>query len=210
MDQLIVLAFQLIVLLFSVMIHEISHGAVALMLGDTTAKDADRLTLNPVKHIDLFGSIILPILLFITSHGSFVIGWAKPVPYNPARLKNPKLGAGLIGLAGPLSNFFIAVVFGLLLRVLSISLGTPLGAMFIYIISINILLAAFNLLPIPPLDGSSVLFAFLPDRFRQVQYFLTKYGLIILVLLILVGGFDAILGNIVSFVYRLIVGQNLF
>src|SRR3989344_8699741 len=106
----IFLAFQIIVLIFSVMIHEISHGAVALKLGDTTARDLGRLTLNPLKHLDPIGSFLLPLILAI-SHAP-VIGWAKPVPYNPFNLRDPKRGAAIIGVAGPISNIALAIVFG--------------------------------------------------------------------------------------------------
>src|SRR3989338_4079103 len=111
MDFRIIL-FQIIVLFFSVVIHEVSHGVVALMLGDKTAKDAGRLTLNPLKHIDPFGSVLLPVLLLI-AQSPILFAWAKPVPYNPYNLKNPKSGAALIAAAGPLSNIILAVIFGI-------------------------------------------------------------------------------------------------
>jgi Zn-dependent protease len=210
-DQLPILIFQLAVLLFSVMIHEISHGAAALALGDTTAKDAGRLTLNPLKHLDPFGSVILPLFLFVFSGGAFVIGWAKPVPYNPFNLKNPRQGAALIGLAGPLSNVLMAVVFAVLIKAAGVlndfAFAQPMAVLFSFVVFINILLAIFNLLPIPPLDGSNILFAFLPEKFRELKLFLLRYGFWILILFILLGGFHLILGPAVNFVYRLLVGQ---
>ena len=124
MDTTVILIFQLIVLIFSVMIHEISHGYIAEYLGDPTARLAGRLTMNPLKHLDFFGSFLLPVSLFLLSQGGFVFGWAKPVPYNPVYLKNPKAGAGKIACAGPLSNLLIAVSFGALLRILLYS-GYP-------------------------------------------------------------------------------------
>ena len=162
MNEVLFLIFQLAVLLFSVMIHEVSHGTAALRLGDTTAKDAGRLTLNPLKHLDVFGSIILPISLFILSGGSFILGWAKPVPFNPMNLKNPKRGAGMIAAFGPLSNFTIAIVFGIALRILfpfsEIAFIASLILLLNTIVVINILLGVFNLVPLPPLDGSNILF----------------------------------------------------
>ena len=117
--QGIVLIFQLIILLFSVTIHEVSHGAMAYKLGDPTAKDSGRLSLNPLKHLDPFGSFLLPLFLFLVSKGSFVFGWAKPVPFNPLLLKKPKRDIGLVAFAGPAANLSLAIIFGLLLRFFS-------------------------------------------------------------------------------------------
>jgi len=203
------LIFQLAVLLFSVMIHEVSHGAVALKLGDPTAKDAGRLTLNPIKHLDFFGSFLLPVLLFFVSAGTFVLGWAKPVPYNPYNLKNPKTGAGIIGVAGPLSNILVAIIFGIFIRILATFAVTPTIAalilLFNIIVFINILLAIFNLLPLPPLDGANVLFSVLPKKFEQVRHFLERYGFFLLILFIFFG-FQLII-PIINTLFRLIVGS---
>ncbi len=206
MNEGIVIVFQLVVLIFSVMVHEISHGAMALKLGDTTAKDAGRLTLNPVKHIDPFGSVILPLLMALPAlFGGPVgpiFGWAKPVPYNPWNLKNPKAGAGIIAAAGPLSNLTIAAVFGVLARFAAE--GGALLGLFQLVILINISLAFFNLIPIPPLDGSNILFAFFPDRSHAFRAFLTRYGLFILLAYIFFG--FPLLGSAVEFFYRLFTG----
>jgi Zn-dependent protease len=208
MDQFVLLVFQLSVLLFSVMIHEVSHGTAALKLGDPTAKDLGRLTLNPIKHLDLFGSIILPISLFILSGGSFVLGWAKPVPYNPANLKNPKMGSGIIAAVGPLSNLIVAVVFGLTLRLLFPFADIPLVASLLllinFIVFINILLAIFNLLPLPPLDGSGILFSLLPEKLQGIQEFLMRYGFWLLILFIFFG-FQLII-PIIGSIYKFLVG----
>lgn len=210
MDSALILVFQLIVLIFSVMIHEISHGYIAEYLGDSTARFAGRLTLNPLKHLDFFGSFLLPVSLFLLSGGSFVFGWAKPVPYNPVYLKNPKSGAGKIASAGPLSNLIIAVAFGALLRILlysHYSFSSELGTFFSFIVYINLLLAVFNLVPVPPLDGSKVLFALLPSTessFRLIA-FLERYG-IVLILLFVFFGFHLIT-PIIDILYYVVAGH---
>lgn len=182
------LIFQLIVLIFSVMVHEIAHGAVALALGDETAKRAGRLTLNPLKHLDPFGSVILPLLLALPAFfggSAVIIGWAKPVPYDPRYLKNPKLGAALIAGAGPLTNLILAAVFGGLMRLVPV-LGLPpaMTELLGVIVLINIVLAVFNLVPIPPLDGSKILAMLLPARYYHFYYLLEIYGFIILLFFI--------------------------
>ncbi len=176
--------FRLTVLIFSIIIHEISHGYIAEYLGDPTARLAGRLTLNPIKHIDLFGSILLPGFLALTGHPIF--GWAKPVPYNPYNLKDPQKGGGLIALAGPLSNMLIAIVFGLCMRFLSTATVLPLEqtnsllGMFGLIVAMNVLLALFNLVPIPPIDGSKVLALILPRRWQfHVDVFWARVGTLI-------------------------------
>lgn len=202
--------FQLSVLLFSVMIHEVSHGLMALRLGDPTAKNAGRLTLNPMKHLDPFGSIILPIMLFVLSSGTFVLGWAKPVPYNPLFLKNPKRGAGLIAAVGPISNVIVAIVFGLLLRLIvpfaEIPIITNLVILLNIVVFINVLLAIFNMVPLPPLDGSGILFSLLPNRFVEIQRFLNRYGFWILILFLFFG--FQFLFPIIGGIYKLIAGPG--
>lgn len=188
------------------MVHEISHGAVAYYLGDDTAKRLGRLTLNPISHIDPVGSIILPLLLSIPrlfGLPTIIIGWAKPVPYDPRNLKNPKTGAGLIALAGPASNLLLAVVFTILLKlviVFKLSLGLALA--FQIIIFINLLLAVFNLFPVPPLDGSKILFALLPDGAYKLQIFMERNSLVIILLFLFFG--LNYLGNLVAFFNLLI------
>jgi len=158
--------FGIVVLIFSVMVHEISHGAMALYFGDETAKHRGRLTFNPIKHIDPFGSLLLPALLLLTSGGGFAVGWAKPVPYNPWLFSNQKWGPALAAAAGPVSNLIIAVVLALIFRVgLSTEVVSPeLGPLFGAVIMINLALAVLNSLPIPPLDGAEVLQALVPPQ----------------------------------------------
>ena len=186
----IILIFELIVLIFSVMIHEISHGFTAYRFGDTTAKDAGRLTLNPMKHIDPFGSVLVPLMLFVF-RSPILFGWAKPVPFNPGNLKNVKRDSGLIALSGPLSNFLIAVVFSLIAKALvfifHISPADNLIAFLDIIILINVALGTFNLVPLPPLDGSKVLFSVLPRGTEKFQFFLEQYGFFLVILFIFLG-----------------------
>lgn len=178
--------FSLIVLLFSVIIHEIAHGSVALHLGDTTAKNAGRLTLNPLKHLDPFGSIILPLfLLLLTAGQGPVFGWAKPVPINPFNLRDQKWGALKISVSGPLMNFLVAVIFGLVIRF--ISLPEPVLMLFSIIAIYNFAWGIFNLIPIPPLDGSHILFSFLPEGFNRLKLLLQQYGMFILIFFIFLG-----------------------
>src|SRR4030042_5789406 len=175
----------ILILLFSVVIHEVSHGFAANQLGDPTAKYAGRLTLNPIKHLDLFGSIIFPLILIIMSKltgGGFIFGWAKPVPYNPLNLKNKKWGPAIVAAAGPGSNLIIALVFGLSIRFLPTASSiyfANLAYIFSIIVWINALLAIFNLIPIPPLDGSKILFAALPYKYQQLSLRVERYGLIL-------------------------------
>lgn len=206
------LVFSLLVLLFSVIIHEIAHGVVALQLGDPTAKLAGRLTLNPVRHLDPFGSVFLPLLLFIMTQGQGpIIGWARPVPYNPYRLPNPKRAGGLIAVAGPATNLAVAVVFGILLRILGTLpasvLATNLMVFFDIAVSTNIILAVFNLVPIPPLDGSKVLFSLLPLKVSlTTQMLLERYGFF-MILIFVFFGFRFIL-PIAQILYSLITGNG--
>ncbi|OIO50275.1 MAG: site-2 protease family protein [Candidatus Brennerbacteria bacterium CG_4_8_14_3_um_filter_43_14] len=177
------IVFYFLVLIFSVVIHEVSHGYAAKMQGDDTAEHMGRLTLNPLRHIDPVGSVILPLFLYITSRLAggplFLFGWAKPVPYNPLNLKNMRWGQLLVAAAGPFSNLAIATVFGLCVRFGIAPIDAPLGILFYAIASINVMLGVFNLTPIPPLDGSKILFAFLPRQWDAVEQFLNRNSLIL-------------------------------
>jgi len=202
--------FFFLVLLFSVVLHEVSHGVAALELGDTTARDAGRLTLNPMKHLDMIGSVFLPLILIIfailTGRG-IIFGWAKPVPINPFNFRDKKYGEAKVALAGPLSNFALALVFGLPMRFIpAISVNYPLYTLFSIIVWLNILLALFNLIPIPPLDGSHILFTFLPKEAIAIKIFLLQFGFFIL--LIFIFFFFSWFLPVVDWFYKLIVGSS--
>jgi Zn-dependent protease len=197
----------IIVLIMSAVVHEVSHGLAAFWLGDSTAKYMGRLTLNPLKHLDPFGSFLMPVMLLLLSGGRFFFASAKPVPYNPYNLRDQKYGPAIVGAAGPLSNIAIALVFGIFLRIFMASGLVPAGdavtlinnlfsggsmlgsglsgiaILFITIIYVNILLAFFNLIPFPPLDGSKILFAILPIS-EETKLRLEQGGFIFLLLFI--------------------------
>lgn len=201
MDNSII--FQLIIVLFSVVIHEVAHGTAANYLGDPTAKNAGRLTLNPLAHLDLWGSVLIP--LFLVLAGLPVIGWAKPVPYNPYNLRDQKKGPALIGAAGPLSNLVIAVGFGILIRIFIASgIDSLIISFFAIIVFINLLLAVFNLVPIPPLDGSKLLFAILPYKYENIQRMLEENYLILIFVFIMFG--LRIIETLVYFLFAIITG----
>lgn len=177
------LIFSIIVLIFSVIIHEVSHGYAAYAQGDNTAKYAGRLSLNPLKHLEWFGSFILPLMSYML--GGFIIGWAKPVPFNPYNLRNQRWGEALVALAGPVSNICIAVFFALLFHFgILFSLGDGFVEIGLLIIKVNLVLATFNLIPVPPLDGSKILFSILPYHMRDIRDFLEKNGTFILIFFI--------------------------
>ena len=195
--------FQIVVLIISVMAHEIAHGAVAYYFGDPTAKNQGRLTLNPLKHIDLFGSIILPVLLYITNSG-FIFGWAKPVPYNPYNLKKRRLGEFCVSIAGIITNFLIAIVFAIFIRFALVwGFSQPTIELITYIILLNITLGVFNLFPIPPLDGSKILFTLIPYRYERQLMAMEKYGIYILIIFIVFFGW--IISDIVGWIFNFIV-----
>jgi Zn-dependent protease len=200
----IIVIFYFIILIFSVILHELAHGYMAFSLGDPTAKYEGRLTFNPLKHLDPFGSVILPLLLFIT-HVPILIGWAKPVPINPYNFRDQKWGEIKVSLAGPATNFAIAVIFGLLIRFFYGILPTNLIEFFVIIVNLNLVLAIFNLVPIPPLDGSWILFHFLPDSFFKVKMFLQQYGTVVLVFFLFFGG-PTVVGYFVNLFSRIIIG----
>ena len=183
-NNIVLIVFQLVVLLCSIMIHEVSHGLMALRLGDETAKRFGRLTLNPLKHLDPVGSILLPLLLFITN-SPVILGWAKPVPYDPNALhKDYKYGPLKVALAGPLSNLAIAFTFGFIIRFGVSVFDTTTLAFLSFIVFLNCLLAVFNLVPLPPLDGSKILTAVLPYKYALMVERIGFQGVILVLAII--------------------------
>jgi len=205
MNTILIPAFQLIVLIFSVMLHEVAHGFAALKLGDRTAKDAGRLTLNPLKHIDPIGSIILPIALYVL-HSPVMLGWAKPVPYNPNNLsKDYKHGPLKVALAGPATNLFVAFVFGIALRFGGSYLPISAAALMGYIVFLNLNLAVFNLLPIPPLDGSKLLSLISPSA----AVFIERSGMTgLLLLMVFLYFFSGVISFVSAALFQLFAGAN--
>ena len=197
----------ILVLLFSVVVHEYAHGWMAYQCGDGTAKALGRLTLNPLPHIDPFMSILMPIFFYFTL--GFAFGGAKPVPINPYNFRNPSQDIIKVSIAGPASNFILAVIFALLARIMKI-LGLyalPFGGLFLGIFAfgvfLNLLLGAFNLIPIPPLDGSKLLITLLP---RELAYRFESIGMFGLILIILfINLFWPILFMIISSIYGLLL-----
>lgn len=181
--QVIDFVFSVAILIMSVVIHEVSHGFVADAMGDPTARYQGRLTLNPINHLDPFGSVLIPALTYFL--GGFIFGWAKPVPYNPYNLKNQKWGPAVVAAAGPFSNLIVAIVFGLIVRLAPVlSIPAAFVQVSILVVFINLILMIFNLVPLPPLDGSKVLFALLPIRFYYIQQFLEQYGFFLIIIFI--------------------------
>ena len=175
----------IIILIFSVILHEVSHGFMADWLGDPTARLAGRLTLNPLKHIDPVGSILVPL---ITSLFGFTFGWAKPVPYNPYNLRNKRQGEFLIALAGPASNLLLAIIFGTIIRFTAtpLTVNGPFITVLSYVVLINIVLAIFNLIPLPPLDGSKLLFSVLPNQYGRFRRTLELYAPVFVLVVVFV------------------------
>ncbi len=191
------LALSIIILLFSVIVHEVMHGLVAKKFGDSTAERAGRLTLNPIPHIDLFGTILLPGLLIFTG-SPILFGWAKPVPVNPLNFSNLRKGELMVSAAGILANFGLAIAAAFTFHFLNFLPQTfpyILGALLRFTVLINLVLGIFNLFPIPPLDGSKVLQAILPYNLAKEWAKLEQYGFIILLILL----FSGFLQNILSF-----------
>jgi Zn-dependent protease len=220
--------FQIIALIMSAVVHEVAHGYMAYRLGDDTAKDLGRLTLNPIKHLDPIGSVLLP-LIFTISGARFFIAWAKPVPFNPYNFTDSKNGPMKVALAGPASNLVILVVFGLFAKFLPLaastktsllqaffmqgnsetmalmagSLASSLYVMSLIICLVNAVLMVFNLIPIPPLDGSKVLLRFMNEKGRDFFYRYETYGIFVVLILVYLGLTDIILGPVMSAILSL-------
>jgi len=173
-----------IILIISVVIHEVAHGYAAYKLGDSTAYRAGRLSLNPLVHLSWFGSVFLPFLL-ISSGSPVVFGYAKPVPYNPYNLSNRRWGELIVALAGPASNLVLALIFGLALRS-GLVVNSQMLDIFVSIVIVNLALMVFNLVPIPPLDGSKILYSLFPEK-QEIRNFLERYSLALVLIFIFFG-----------------------
>jgi Zn-dependent protease len=193
--------FYFLVIVPSAIIHEYAHGWVADMLGDPTARYAGRLTVNPMVHIDPWGTILMPIMLSIATGGAFMFAYAKPVPYNPYNLKDQKWGPVMVALAGPAANLLLAVAFAIVVRILPVS---EFSSILVTIVYANVMLTVFNLVPIPPLDGSKLLYALLPNSTYKIKNFLDRYGFAIL--LFFVFFLFELISPIIQFIFRLLVG----
>lgn len=174
--------FFLIIIIPSAIMHEYAHAWAADRLGDPTPRLAGRLTINPVPHMDMWGTLILPFSLFLLTSGQFLFAYARPVPFNPLALRWQRWGSAAVGVAGPGINLIVAFILGQLIRFLPLNTFSDLLSVIVYA---NILLAVFNLIPIPPLDGSKLLYALLPDRWYAAKVWLDRYGIFLLVIFIL-------------------------
>lgn len=185
-----------LILIFSAIVHEVSHGLMAERLGDETAREEGRITLNPISHIDPYGTLLLPLLMWVATGGRFFFGSAKPVPVDFTRLRSPKLGMLLVSLAGPLSNFLLALLMVLPIRFgLTNQISYPFLLLGIYI---NLLLGTFNLMPIPPLDGSKIVAALLPNRWTVKILDLEKYGFLLVLVFVFLNWFGYVLLPVVT------------
>ena len=188
-----------------IVVHELAHGFVAYLLGDSTAKDAGRLTFNPLAHADPIGTILLPAVLLL-ARSPIIFGWARPVPVNPNNFANPKKGMLLTSLAGPAANFGLACIFALLFKI-GIFVPHSAGWSFLLMgILISLVLGIFNLIPIPPLDGANIVVSLLPDDAARSFMKVQRYGFVILIALLYLGLFDRVILPLVMMITRILVG----
>ena len=204
--KFLILFSSLIVLFFSIVLHETAHGLMAERHGDPTARMMGRITLNPIAHIDPVGTILLPLIMIVLG-SPFIFGWAKPVPINPRNLNNPKRDMMWIALAGPATNFVLCLFLALIFRVLARP-GTIAETILFYGVTINLVLAFMNLIPIPPLDGSRILSGLLPDRYNFRLAQLEPFGFIILIPVLFIV-FRIFMPMILGISFRLIGGVPL-
>ena len=191
------------IFLFAVIIHEIAHGWVAYKLGDPTARDLGRLTLNPVRHLDIFGSILLPLVLILINSPA-VFGWAKPVPINFLNFKNIRRDIILVSIAGCLVNFLAAVITASIIRL--DMLGSFLNAILLQFVLLNLVLGIFNLIPLPPLDGSKILLSVLPKNLMRLYLLMEPFGIVVIFILLSVGFFDKFIFPAMYYLLKLLVG----
>jgi len=194
---------RLMVLVFSIVFHEVAHGYAAYRLGDPTARDANRLTLNPLAHIDPMGSVLLPLILVFTN-SPMLFGWAKPVPFSPGYFRDVKKGTMIVGAAGPAANLILAAIAGALFRLFS-----PHGVIGIFLMHaciINVILAVFNLIPIPPLDGSRIVIGFLPSDLARSYLRLERFGFLIIFGLLWLGALDHVIWPLARVLLRFLLG----
>lgn len=198
------LLFYFIIIIPSAIMHEFAHGWMADRLGDPTARYAGRLTLDPRVHIDKIGTLFLPLALFFMTGGSFMFAYAKPVPYNPYNLRDQRLGSMWVAIAGPVANFLLALVFALFIRFMPGNAISPFLSIIVYA---NIVLGVFNLVPIPPLDGSRILAAVLPYRYERQLAMLERWGMFLVVMFIFF--LFPLIAPIIPVIFRLITGSPL-
>lgn len=203
---MILLMIKIVCLFFAIVLHEIAHGYVAYRLGDPTAKQAHRLTLNPLAHIDPIGSVILPLFLMLV-RSPVLFGWAKPVPFNPGYFRDPYRGIMLVGAAGPAMNFILALLSAGLLRMIG-PMPEILLNFLAFMCVTNVILGVFNLIPIPPLDGSRVVIGFLPRDLVPGYLALERFGFIVIFVLLWLGALDRVIYPVAGFLIRTLMGGH--
>lgn len=190
--DILYIAVVLVVIFVSMTLHELAHGLVANSLGDRTAYDFGRLTLNPIKHIDLYMTILLPMIIIVTNMTTGasmpIFGGAKPVPFDPSNVKHGEIGVALVAISGPLVNFFLAFLAYTILAISKAEVGSLLNSVLTVFTMVNLGFFAFNIIPIPPLDGSRVLYALAPDFARNIFDVIERYGVLLIFAILMVGG----------------------
>ncbi len=199
----ITIIFSIVILILSIMFHELAHGTVADRLGDPTARLRGRLTLNPFAHLELVGSLLVPLMCIVSGAG-FIVGWAKPVPFTVAHLKYKRWGPAIVAAAGPAMNLAIAIICAVLFRFIYVSgLNMSLASLLAQVVIVNISLAIFNLLPVPPLDGHHILGSIFPHFREWSDRVMRQYGIIILVAVLLIGG--RLVGPLVAWLAQILL-----